>query len=67
MPYVKAIDPDELPQITYAIIYKEKEKKELENTIALSSQEKYIILRQIANSIKSELKTIPNVTTLDIV
>jgi hypothetical protein len=33
----------------------------------LSKKEKYIYLRQIANIIKDKLKTIKNVTTLEIV
>lgn len=58
-PIIKAINPDELPQITYAIYYDGKK--------VLSEQEKQIYLRQIANIIKNELKIIKNVTTLDIV
>jgi hypothetical protein len=61
LPVIKAIDPDELPQITYAISLKKSDKLELTN------QEKYIYLRQIANIIKNEFKVIPNITTLDII
>ncbi len=58
-PRIKAITPDELPQITYAISYIGKD--------IASEQEKQIYLRQIANTIKDKLKLIPHVTTLDIV
>ncbi len=58
-PIIKAINPDELPQITYAIYYDSKDK--------LSENEKQIYLRQIANIVKNKLKVIKNVTTLDIV
>ncbi len=118
IPIVKSINPDELPQITYAIRLKNWElrtenwvnmsswtKGEVSlkqenitnqssrdssdkssewqignhidkesivkfssfNSVSLSQEEKYIYLRQIANIIKNELKTIENVTTLDIV
>jgi len=60
-PIIKAIDPDELPQITYAITYKNNNKN------LLNTQERYIYLRQIANIIKQELKTIKNITTMEIV
>jgi hypothetical protein len=62
MPIIKAIDPDELPQITYAISLKNTNDK-----LQLTNQERYIYLRQIANIIKNEFKVIPNVTTLDII
>ncbi|MDD3646447.1 MAG: efflux RND transporter permease subunit [Candidatus Gracilibacteria bacterium] len=57
-PIVKTIDPDELPQITFAISYKGED---------ISEEEQYIYLRQIANILKEKIKTIENVTTLDIV
>ena len=57
-PIIKTIDPDELPQIVFAITTKNNE---------LSKQENYIYLRQIANLIKQEVKTVKNVTSLDIV
>lgn len=57
-PIIKAIDPDELSQITYAISY---------NWDDLSDEEETIYLRQIANIIKNKLKIIENVTTFDIV
>lgn len=58
-PVIKVINPDELPQITYAIYYdSDHEMKEID---------KQIYLRQIANIIKNKLKVIDNVTTLDIV
>ncbi|MDD3302786.1 MAG: efflux RND transporter permease subunit [Candidatus Gracilibacteria bacterium] len=60
-PIIKAIDPDELPQITYAITYKNNNKN------LLNTQERYIYLRQIANIIKQELKTIKDITTMEIV
>ena len=60
-PIIKTIDPDELSQIVFSISIK--------NTPAggLSKKEKYIYLRQIANIVKDKLKTVKNVTTLDIV
>jgi len=59
VPVIKAINPDELPQITYVIYYKSQDK--------LKEAEKQIYLRQIANIIKNKLKVIDNVTTLDVV
>jgi len=61
-PIIKTIDPDELPQITFAISYKDWNEKE-----KISEEEKYIYLRQIANIIKKDIRTIENVTTMDIV
>ncbi len=61
-PIIKAINPDDLPQITYGIYYTPVENQKL-----LWTQEQYIYLRQMANIIKEKLKIIPNVTTLDIV
>lgn len=58
-PIIKSINPEELPQITYAIYYT------WDDTIR--SEEKYIYLRHIANEIKNEVKTIKNLTTIDIV
>lgn len=57
-PIIKTIDPDELSQITYAISY---------NSWSLTNEEQTIYLRQIANIIKNKLKTILNVSTLEIV
>ncbi len=61
-PEIQTIDPDELPQITFAISYDSKD----ENT-KLNEEEIYIQLRQVANIVKEEVKTIKNVTTIDIV
>lgn len=58
-PVIKSIDPDELSQITYAIYIKDENTQNLETN--------YIYLRQIANIIKEELKTLDNITTIDIV
>ncbi len=58
-PIVKAIDPDELPQIVYAI---NKQK-----TSSWSFEDSWIYLRQTANLIKSKLKTLENVTTFEII
>ncbi len=58
-PVIKTLNPDELPQITYAISYVWSG--------SISAQEQQIYLRQIANTIKQELKIIKNVTTLDII
>jgi multidrug efflux pump subunit AcrB len=57
-PIVTTIDPEALPQITYAISY---------NWEDLNIEQKYIYLRSIANLIKQELKIIENITTIDIV
>ncbi len=62
-PIIKTIDPDELPQITFAISYKDNKN----DKIKLSEENKYIYLRQIADIIKKEIRKIPNVTTMDIV
>jgi len=59
-PIIKTIDPDELSQIIFSISL-------LENKDKLSKKEKYIYLRQIANIIKDKLKTVKNITTLEIV
>jgi len=63
-PVVTTINPEELPQITYAIYYDNKDNT---NFSILSTSEEQIYLRQIANIIKNKLKTIKNVTTLDVV
>jgi multidrug efflux pump subunit AcrB len=57
MPFIKSIDPEELPQITFSI----------NTTAELTKEEKYIYLRQIANIIKEDIKTLDNVTTMDVV
>ena len=57
-PIIYSIDPEILPQITYAITYSGNE---------LDVEKQYIYLRHIANIIKNELKTINNLTTIDIV
>jgi len=57
-PIVTTIDPETLPQITYAISYVGNE---------LNDEQKYIYLRSIATRIKEKLKTIKNLTTIDIV
>ncbi|MDD5769719.1 MAG: efflux RND transporter permease subunit [Candidatus Gracilibacteria bacterium] len=86
-PVIKSINPDDLPQITYAISYETPSNSPLSGgepnnssldkgrlggvpimgLVELSIQNQQIYLRQIANLIKQKLKTIPNVTTLDIV
>ena len=69
-PIIKAINPDDLPQITYAISYTPPASlpPQLRGTKGeLSENEQQIYLRQIANIIKNKLKTIKNITTLDIV
>ena len=58
-PIINTIDPDELAQIVYSISIKWD--------TTLTQKETYIYLRQVANIIKDKLKTIENVTTLDIV
>lgn len=58
-PIIKSINPEELPQITYALYYKWES--------ILNEEERYIYLRHVANEIKNEIKKIENITTLDIV
>jgi len=57
-PIITTINPEELPQITFSINY---------NWDDLSEENKYIFLRQTANLLKEKIKTIENVTTIDIV
>ena len=57
-PIITSIDPETLPQISYAISY---------NWSDLDTEQKYIYLRAIANIIKQDLKTIDNITTAYIV
>jgi len=62
-PIIKTIDPDELSQIVFSISLKSPLKRgDLEGL-----DEDYIYLRQIANIIKDKLKSVKNVTTLEIV
>ena len=56
---IKAIDPDELPQISYALSLSKK------NT--LSENEAAIYLRSIALRIEESLRTLPNLTTMELV
>jgi len=58
-PKVTSIDSEELSQITYAISYIWDDD--------LSEEEIYIYLRQIANLIKQEVRTLKNITTIEIV
>jgi len=58
-PIIKTIDPDELPQITYAISYSWNDIK--------NDEDVYIYLKQIAKLIENKVKTIENLTTIDIV
>lgn len=60
-PIIKSIDPDDLPQITYIISYKNN------NWVPLNSLEQSIYLWEIANKIKKELRKEANITTLDII
>ncbi|MDQ7008846.1 MAG: efflux RND transporter permease subunit [Candidatus Gracilibacteria bacterium] len=64
-PIIKTIDPDELSQIVFSISIIPHLKKE--GLGVVTSTEKYIYLRQIANIIKNKLKTVKNITTLEIV
>lgn len=59
-PIITTIDPDELSQIVFSISLKNDSSIE-------SEQDKYIYLRQVANILKNKLKTVENITTLDIV
>ena len=56
---ITAIDPDELPQISYSIHFKKK--------TTLSHDEAGIYLRKIALIIQEHLREIPGITTMDIV
>ena len=58
-PIIQTIDPDELPQISYAL--------SLQGKSPLSENEQLIYLRKMALIIKDELRTIHGTTTLDIV
>ena len=64
-PIIKTIDPDELAQITFAISYNDSKLEN--NNLSLTKEDKYIYLRQVANILKNKIKTIENVTTIDIV
>ena len=57
-PIIKTIDPDELAQVVFAITSKNEK---------LTKEQNYIYLRQIANLIKQKVKTVDNITTLEIV
>jgi len=57
-PIIKTINPEELPQITFAITYKWD---------FITKEQEYIYLRQVANIIKEKLKTVKNTSTIDIV
>ncbi len=59
-PIITTIDPDELAQIVMSISLKDDSQ-------ALSEEEKYIYLRHIAQILKDAFKSLPNVTTLEIV
>jgi len=59
-PIIKTIDPDELSQVVFSINLKN-------NVDNINKKEIYVYLRQIANIIKNKLKTVENVTTLEIV
>lgn len=56
-PIVESIDPDELSQITYSITSNNN----------LTTEDNYIYLRQIAKIIEDKVKTIDNLTTIEIV
>ncbi|MDD2487624.1 MAG: efflux RND transporter permease subunit [Candidatus Gracilibacteria bacterium] len=55
---IKSIDPEELPQVSFAMTYLGKDLDEI-------SEGKY--LRNIALQIKEEIKQVPDTTTLDII
>lgn len=55
---IKSIDPEELPQISFALTYSGQD---------LWEKETWIYLRSIANHIKEEIKQIPNTTAMDII
>ncbi len=57
-PVIKSINPEDLSQITFAIIYDWDSTDEWKN---------YIYLKQIASLISEEVKSIKNVSTIDIV
>lgn len=60
-PVVKSIDPDDLPQITYALSFKKN------NGLKLTKEEQGIYLGEVAKKIKNEMRKEANITTLDIV
>lgn len=55
---IKSIDPEELPQVSFAITYKWSD---------LDEAKEWIYLRNIALQIKEEIKQIPNTTAIDII
>lgn len=55
---IKSIDPEELPQLSLALIYKWDD---------LWTRETWIYLKSIANIFKEEIKLIPNTTVIDII
>jgi len=58
-PVIRAIDPDELPQISYSLHFQKK--------TSLTQDEALIYLRKIALTIQEHLRENTNITTLDIV
>ena len=56
---VRAIDPDELPQISYAVSLSQKS--------TLGENEAAIYVRNIALNIEEQLRTIPDLTTMELV
>ena len=58
-PIIQTIDPDELPQISYALSLRGKS--------SLNPAERLIYLRKIALIVKDHLRSVPWTTTLDIV
>lgn len=55
---IKSIDPEELPQVSFALSY---------TGTGLRERETGIYLRSIANTIKEELKLVPDTTVIDII
>ncbi|EKE30233.1 MAG: Acriflavin resistance protein [uncultured bacterium (gcode 4)] len=55
---IKSIDPEELPQVSFALTY---------NWSGLEVRESWIYLRKIALELKNGIKLVPNTTVLDIV
>jgi len=65
-PIIKTIDPDELSQIVFSISLNPPLTPPSKGG-GLTKKEKYIYLRQIANIVKDKLKSVKNVTTLELV
>ncbi len=56
---IRSIDPEDLPQVTYAITYS--------GTSILDTKERGQYLQNIAKTLRESIKTVPGTTAIDIV